>query len=450
MVDFLPSWMQMPPLEYEEQRPRGYGQELMPSWQQMPPLPAGTDLSSANLAAPAAPLAAPPAGGNPLGGWTSFLNNIGSPNWALLQAGTTMLDPTAKLSDVSRAAMQGYALDQTQRRRLQQEAALKQVLGQKGVSPAMQSLAASAPEFATQAILGSMLKGQMTALSVAQKEAYGLQPHLPWMIVDGKIGLPEGWASTKPEVTKQGEQPIVVDPYTGAGKPVTGLGAPAPKFEDVSSLRKEVGALDEVKAYSKAQPAYSSMIKSAGTPTSVADLDFVYGLAKIFDPDSVVREGEQVIIRRTQNLPNEVQGWLQHVAGTGGRLTPETRQRLLDVAQNRMGELHSSMETRTAPYLDIAKNARIDPSLIMPGVQPLPQRERFELPQATPQPIRPQGAGAQQPTQAQPAPRTLPKLIPNKTEWGGKLYLGGDPNDPKNWRPIGPQSQLPMMGPGDA
>ena len=100
----------------------------------------------------------------------------------------------------------------------------------------------------------------------------------------------------------------------------------------MASLRKEVGALPEMKRYSEALPSYRSMLKSKSLTHAAGDIDFIYGVAKIFDPDSVVREGEMVIVRRTQSLPKGVKGWLLRIVQGGERLTPEAKERILDVA----------------------------------------------------------------------------------------------------------------------
>lgn len=68
-------------------------------------------------------------------------------------------------------------------------------------------------------------------------------------------------------------------------------GAIPPKFDDISGLRKEIQQLPSYKNLSQALPIYRSMAETAGRNSKASDLNLVYGLGKIMDPTSVVREG---------------------------------------------------------------------------------------------------------------------------------------------------------------
>jgi hypothetical protein len=159
--------------------------------------------------------------------------------------------------------------------------------------------------------------------------------------------------------------PVAGQPNAGGFKPIMQGG---PKFDDISSLRKEITALPEVKRFTEAKPVFQSMIESHSKDTAAADLDFVYGVAKIFDPDSVVREGEMKLVGQAQSIPEDIQGWIKRVAFGEGRLTPEARARILEVARIRMGQLQKAYQDRTGVYPDIAARAGIKREDIMPGV----------------------------------------------------------------------------------
>lgn len=182
---------------------------------------------------------------------------------------------------------------------------------------------------------------------------------------------------------------VATDPLTGektlydkfTGRPI-GAGASAapatipgsgPSFDNVSSLRKEIGALKEVAKYSEALPSYRSMLKSASLNNSQADLDFIYGVAKIMDPESVVREGEQILIRNTQNLPDRVIAALNSIRG-GERLSAEARANLLGVAQNRMTTMREEMDQRVAPFATRADRFKIRREDVLPNFEPLSER----------------------------------------------------------------------------
>jgi hypothetical protein len=176
--------------------------------------------------------------------------------------------------------------------------------------------------------------------------------------------------SPKTEKLSPGESLVSVTGTTAT--PISGLPAPQAKFDDVASIRKEVGSLPEVKRYAEAAPIFASMTKSMNNPTAAADLDFVYGVAKIFDPESVVREGEMKLVGQAQSIPEGIKGMMQRVVYGGERLTPEARMRILEVANTRMKELEGATTQRLSPYPDIAKRNNMRPEDIMPLLPTLP------------------------------------------------------------------------------
>lgn len=185
----------------------------------------------------------------------------------------------------------------------------------------------------------------------------------------------------------QGENAGYFTPPT-PGQPgsVTGIQQAGPKFSDVASIRKEVSDLPETKRYGAALPIFRSMVTShtraAKNPGKDAvDIDFVYGLAKIFDPESVVREGEMLLVKKLQSLPEALQGWIQQV-NSGNGLTASARARILETARVRMGELKGSLDERLTPYGGIAERNRINPDDIMPKFQDLPDAPKVTQGQA--------------------------------------------------------------------
>lgn len=205
-----------------------------------------------------------------------------------------------------------------------------------------------------------------------------------WNEATGKFA-PQ-YSDPKTEKVSAGESLVSVNGTTAT--PISGLPAPQPKFDDVASIRKEVGGLPEVKRYAEAAPIYRSMQQSRDVNTAAADLDFVYGVAKIFDPESVVREGEMKLVGKAQSLPEDIKGMMGQVAMAKGRLTPEARQRILEVAQTRMNELRGAFDTRVKPYGEIAGRFNMRPEDVLPSVPDMPALSPLK-PAA---PTAPQGA----------------------------------------------------------
>jgi hypothetical protein len=140
------------------------------------------------------------------------------------------------------------------------------------------------------------------------------------------------------------------------------------------SLRKEHTGAGETKRYMEADPIYRSMVKSAPNDTGAADLDLVYGIGKIMDPGSVVREGEMVMVNKSSPFAEMLQGYIGSIQGDG-KLTPETRARLLEMARTRMGELRLAYDDLTGGVTARAKERNIDPSRVV-------SRKYDELPDA--------------------------------------------------------------------
>lgn len=135
-------------------------------------------------------------------------------------------------------------------------------------------------------------------------------------------------------------------------------------WEMEDNLRKEYTGSGETKRYIEADPIYRSMVKSATNDTGAADLDLVYGIGKIMDPGSVVREGEMVMVNRSSPFAEMLQGYIGSIQGQG-KLTPETRSRLLEMARTRMSELRTAHDEVTGGITARAKERGIDPSRVL-------------------------------------------------------------------------------------
>lgn len=171
----------------------------------------------------------------------------------------------------------------------------------------------------------------------------------------------------EPRILSEGAQ--LVD---NAGKLITENPKDQPPigFSDVSSLRKEVQDLPSYKSYQMAVPAVNSMVESFGKDTRAADLDYVYALARVFDPNSVVREGEMVLVNNTQSLPDQLVGYINALNG-GERLTPDTRRALWEAASGRMAQYKEQLDADLGSFRDIAGRYGLNEADIIPNIVPL-------------------------------------------------------------------------------
>lgn len=211
------------------------------------------------------------------------------------------------------------------------------------------------------------------------------------------------------EMARQGKKPEVVSIELGNGQKRSMLQMPdgtlrpidmsqfgetgklPPNFEDSQKLRKEFTAQANVKKFTDSIGPYQSMLKSAPIDTAVADVDMLYGLATILDPESVVREGEYATLTKTQSLPEQLRGEVLRALNGQGRLSQETRAKIMDIAGNRVGSYRERATADVERFSGLAQRFGMDRNLV---IQDLPELQRYQPPAAqAPQ----QQPGAQQP-----------------------------------------------------
>ncbi len=158
-------------------------------------------------------------------------------------------------------------------------------------------------------------------------------------------------------------------------------GSVTPKFDDVSGMRKEIQQLPAYKNLAAAAPIYKSMAETAGRDSKASDLNLVYGLGKIMDPTSVVREGEMIMVKNTASLPDWLQGAISSLNG-GAALTPETRQAIMTEAYGRVKGYNDEFQQNMGQYQGIVQRNGINPADVIPEV------DKFE-PWTSPAPSAP-------------------------------------------------------------
>jgi hypothetical protein len=188
----------------------------------------------------------------------------------------------------------------------------------------------------------------------------------------GKIDKPTYDAAVAKEVFNSEwdydkDRGILVHKTNGTTKPVTGAGG-APigaKGADVEGLRKEFNAREEVKNYNAVLPVLRSIENAPNT--TAGDLDFIYGVGKILDPGSVVREGEMALVIKSGSPLERIIGKGTWVAGEG-KLTPTMRKELMQVLNSRVTQLHGAALEARKPFEAQAKrqNIPLDETLTLP------------------------------------------------------------------------------------
>jgi hypothetical protein len=172
-----------------------------------------------------------------------------------------------------------------------------------------------------------------------------------------------------------------VNKYTGQSEPVYGTagGGTSKSFERERQTRQDATGDPQFKRFQEAVPVYQSMVETGGSNTKFSDLNLVYGLAKIMDPTSVVREGEQILVRDASGLTESIVGQINALNG-GAALTPATRTALMKEAKSRMQEYRKAAAQQQGFYGAVADEYGIPRGRVIPPLQDLGEFEAGDEP----------------------------------------------------------------------
>ena len=169
-----------------------------------------------------------------------------------------------------------------------------------------------------------------------------------------------------------------VQPVGPGGVPLPPKAADLAKIE--TDIRKELNDLPQVKKFANATPAYKAIIDAAGRDNKQADINLVYGLAKLYDPESVVREGEYDTIAKSQTVPEWLKGQAAALTGTGGKLTAQTRALILKEAEGRFNSYRTEYDSATTRYSEIARQRGANPAnVVVPIAGDIPKSGNWSI-----------------------------------------------------------------------
>lgn len=177
----------------------------------------------------------------------------------------------------------------------------------------------------------------------------------------------------EPIKIKVGDKEILVDAETfqPVYQPPAGEeGLDKEKIKIETDIRKEFQALPAVKSFPEAQRSYSGMLTAAqkanqgGKTQGVYDTALVFGFFKTIDPTSTVREGEYAALAASQGLPASIVSQMQRL-DSGGFLTPEFRNTLVEVAGQRLREQLSDVKSIYDQYSALASRYNLKPEEVI-------------------------------------------------------------------------------------
>lgn len=151
--------------------------------------------------------------------------------------------------------------------------------------------------------------------------------------------------------------------------------------ETVSKLRNEVQGLPSYKNLAQAAPVYRSMLDAAARDNRAADVNLIYGMAKIMDPGSVVRESEMTVAQAVATLPQQLRATVESQLTSAGRLSPEVRAAIMQEAHSRVASYQTMFDQDAGMYRGIAQRGRMNEADVLPSFGPF---EQFKAPALKP------------------------------------------------------------------
>lgn len=128
-------------------------------------------------------------------------------------------------------------------------------------------------------------------------------------------------------------------------------------------LRKEFRALPSVRDYETTLPIIQSAKKAPDT--GYGDLQLIYTVGKLLDPNSVVREGELALTIAAGSPLQRIIGATRFTAEKGGRLPPKSRQQIMEMLNERVASYKQAYDRDFQQYSEYAAEQGYDPSLIV-------------------------------------------------------------------------------------
>jgi len=203
------------------------------------------------------------------------------------------------------------------------------------------------------------------------------------------LGMTEG---TTYKVDSIGNASVVRAPspgYRGAGGQERFIeGGPSDpragerRIENEGKLRREYE--DATKQYRDVRQAFQKVEASLGLATGIGDIGGIFGIMKVFDPTSTVREGEQASVQNSAGVPEYIRS-LYNRAVSGELLTPEQRRDIVAVGRVQFGTYEQGYQERVANFTRMANDYGIDPRNIVGSSEApdrAPERRRLTPAQA--------------------------------------------------------------------
>lgn len=139
-------------------------------------------------------------------------------------------------------------------------------------------------------------------------------------------------------------------------------GAPKERFKDETSLRKEYSG--ESKKFIAIRDSFGTVLASAEDPSPAGDIGLIFSVMKMFDPTSVVREGEFATAANAGSVPERVVAQYNR-ALRGERLTPSQREDFVSTAKRTYEQSKKGYDRLRERYTGLAVDYGFKPENIV-------------------------------------------------------------------------------------
>jgi hypothetical protein len=119
------------------------------------------------------------------------------------------------------------------------------------------------------------------------------------------------------------------------------------RIQNEAALRREYE--DATKEYRNVRQAFQKVEASLGLATGIGDIGGIFGIMKVFDPTSTVREGEQASVQNSAGVPEYIRS-LYNRAVSGELLTPEQRRDIIAVGDAQFGTYEQGYQGRVCQW----------------------------------------------------------------------------------------------------
>lgn len=156
-------------------------------------------------------------------------------------------------------------------------------------------------------------------------------------------------------------------------------------LSEVRSFRNDV--IRQSEGFMTAQEGYNKVVTGAQAGTPAGDMAVTFGIMKMLDPTSVVREGEQATVQNAGGVSERIRNIYNRIV-KGETLTPEQRQDFVDQAQAQFKVLVKQQERLLKDSQGFAERNDLPLEDVVPEfVRPM-ATQPITIPKSQPQPPR--------------------------------------------------------------